>query len=351
MKCDKCDALLFPGNDTCPNCGNVNSIYEIKEQTEELLVENSKEEKIEQLPPSLNVNDEEILTSGIVDINEEEDVPTYEIIEENSSIPQDFQEEIKDIEVPSNDPVLNVENNNEDSEKKAEEEINLEVKDKKIKFPKKNVSIFIFLGGIIAFFLIGILIGSTFFTKNTYVASGIRKTTTKQALVADGKNNITNAGNYTFKIPSNYYYDKNNGGVLIYDSVASFRIYIKPIKGIYTDIVSAKTSIKESLKEIAVSVNQIKEIKINKSDLLVIETTEGIHNRLVAFMEAKNEYVYFIEIITSDNKYNYDLLNIAEDIAINATYKETELKLENVYVNNITDLVIRATEAYKSLSN
>lgn len=168
--------------------------------------------------------------------------------------------------------------------------------------------------------------------------------------IADGKNNITKAGNFEFKIPEKFYYDRNNEGLLVYDGKANWRIYIRADQGRYEDLAKAKKSVKETLIESSVSVNEIKETKKDKRSILVIEGTTKNDNRLIAFSDATHDYIFYIEIVDATNNYDYEALDVAIDIINNATYKESPSKLEDKTVYDISEIVIRASEEYKALT-
>ena len=100
--------------------------------------------------------------------------------------------------------------------------------------------------GVVVFLIIGIVIGSTLLGTQTYTAGSYNRSkinANELPRVADGKNNTTKAGAFTFKIPKDYYYDRINGGIAIYDNKDTFRIYIRSEVGIYDDLATAKTSV------------------------------------------------------------------------------------------------------------
>lgn len=244
------------------------------------------------------------------------------------------------------DSSLNEINNNEEPSKV------IKFGNKKIKInlnKNKPVPLLICIVAVIIFFVIGLLVGKALFKTTVY--SGARPSTiSKTKLVADGKNNVTKAGDYTYKIPKDYLYDKSEQGLLVYDKNAAWRIFIRADSGLYDDLSNAKNSIKATLIDASVTVNQLKETKINENNVLVVEGTTKTTNRLIAFADAKNDHIYYMEIITSDNKYNYDLLSIATDIAINATYDREANEIEQTGIYDISELVVTAASAYKALN-
>lgn len=390
MNCGNCGTPLVEGSNVCPNCGSLNMPLEHNQAVQEQIqvsnaslsddnfIElNDDNDEIEQItefmaPPSLNITGDENLTSGVSDISNVSDVSTYSpeaLAEEKEN---KDQEEIRkkediDIQIPSvQKPVEDV-NVPNDGTAPVVDEMTLTVGEKtetapvvddngkkklklKIKVNKnvpKNLMIIV----AVIFLVIGILLGKAFFSKNYCVsAPAINRVTDKTNFVADGKNNTTNIGSYTYKIPTDYIFDKSNGGLLVYDKNDTFRIFIRTDKGNYQDLSGAKNSIRETLKENSVIVNGVKEINITDKNYLVFEGSTKSVNRLIAFADAANGYVYYIEIITNDNSYDYDVLDVAADIALNATYQEKSANMEKIDIYDISDVSIKAAQEYKNLT-
>ena len=246
-----------------------------------------------------------------------------------------------DIEVLVDDPVtLKVENN---IDKKTKKMIKINFGSKTIPF---NLALILF----VVMFLIGIVFGATSFSKTVYSnQSNVNANQNTSARVSDGKNNETNAGGYIFKVPTNYYYDKTSDGLLVYDTNDSFRIFLKPLEGNYEDVANAKTSVKATLENSGLYVGNIKEITLGDNAFLVAETTKDLNNRLYAFTSGEEGNVFFIEIVTSDNKYNYDCLDLANDIKTNAKKNDKVSSMEKIKVLDMSSLIISASNIYKTL--
>ena len=222
-----------------------------------------------------------------------------------------------------------------------------------ISFLKKNVPMsFAILIGILAM-IVGGYIGKTLFPTVIFNnrASATSKNQNASARVADGKNNTTQAGNYTYKIPEKYVYDKYKQGVLIYDTSDTFRIYIRGQEGIYNDIANAKTSVKATMEEKGLFIKSIKEASIKEHPYIIAETIDNLNNRMIAFTKASDKDVFYVEIVTASNNYDYSVLELADDILTNATYNEETSAMEKIEVNDIATLIINASEVYKSLTN
>lgn len=206
---------------------------------------------------------------------------------------------------------------------------------------------------IVIFFIIGIVLGTLMFGTPTYKAGSYRNSmvnTDELPRVADGKNNVTRAGAFTYKIPETYYYDRVKSGVAIYDKDDTFRIYIRSDVGIYDDLATAKTSVIKTLEQQKVVVNNYKETAINKKNYVVIQGTTNTVNRTIAFTDAGHDYIFYIEIVTKDNKYNDELVSIADDIIRNVKFNEDTAEMELIDVFDISEVVIKASMEYKKIN-
>lgn len=376
MNCRNCNSPLSPDSNVCPNCGTLNGANPSNADMN-MMIDIEDEEETPQIsanmaPPSLAVQ-EENLTSGVKDIGAGNNISTYgEMPVEETKAEEMFASTDSgvDIEIPKvQTPVANVDMPSDGSAPSIDGEIptvgeiespdasTLKIGKKtfKIKMGKsKSVPKVILIGGIIVFFIMGVLVGSTVFKQNVCVGTSSnnkKKTTTKVTYVSNGKNNETKAGNYTYKIPENYVYDKKNNGVIIYSDTGDWRIFIKAESGLYDDVATARTSIEETLKENNVTVNNLRETKISDNSYVIIEGTTRLQNRLIAITDAKNDHIFYIEIVTTDNSYNYDILSLANDIAKSATYNESVSDIEHIDIYDASSMLITASEAQKSLNN
>ncbi|MDE6292129.1 MAG: zinc ribbon domain-containing protein [Bacilli bacterium] len=376
MNCHNCNAPLSPESNVCPNCGALNGVNPSDASMSTMIDLDDDEETTPQIsenmaPPSLDVK-EENLTSGVKDIGAGNNISTYgemPVEEQTEENHQANDATDVDIEIPKvQTPVENIEMPSDGSapsidggiptvgeiESPDTSTVKFGNKTFKIKMGKsKKVPKVILIGGIIVFFIMGVLVGSTVFKQNVCVSSTSTKmkTTTKVTYVSNGKNNETKAGNYTYKIPQNYTYDKKNSGVIIYSDTGDWRIFIKAEAGLYDDLATARVSVEETLKENSVTVNNLKETKISDNNYIIIEGTTRLQNRLIAFTDAKNDHVFYIEIVTTDNSYNYELLSLANDIALSATYNDTVSDIEHIDVYDAATMLITASEADKSQNN
>lgn len=342
-------------------------------------VELEDEEKVNitenMAPPSLNV-EEENLASGTGDLTNEESVSTYSEEAEQEQLAEEKEEQTRqeervDIAIPSVQTTVEVAMPNDGSapemiqdtntvgDSSAETPTTLESPGKKSRFKisiktgSKNVPKALMIVVAIIFLVIGILLGKMFFSKN-YCSTSTKRSVlsnTKVKYVSDGKNNTTNINGYTYKIPEQYTYDKDSGGLLVYSETDSFRIFIKSAKGVYSNLAGAKNSIRETLRDNSYTVSNVKELKSNEVEFLVFETTTKMNNRMLAFAKATDTEVFYIEIVTTTNTFDYDVLDVAADIIKNAQASEKNTNMENISVNDISEVSIKAAEEYSNLLN
>lgn len=378
MNCSNCNAPLVPGNTVCPNCGfdNANQgVEQISGTADFVELDDNDDLQViteDMAPPTLNVEEENLRagagdlgnTATVSDYAPEEQVTAQEVEENNKKV----ENQNVDIAIPSvQTPVTNVDMPSDGTAPEMVEDTNtvgdttnntqeLEPPTKKSKFKlnlakgSKNVPKNLLLIVGIVFLVVGILLGKALFSRN-YCSTTTRNTTvnSKTKFVNDGKNNVTNVGNYTYKIPEQYTYDKKDGGLLIYNKEDTFRIYIKTTVGLFDDLTGGKNSVRETLRENNVVINNMRELNSKDVEFLVFEGTTRSVNRLIAFADASNDYVFYIEVVTNDNTYNYDTLEIIADILSNATYESVEAKMEGIDIYDVSDVSIKAATEYKSL--
>ena len=373
MKCSKCGTDLIQGNNICPSCGTDNTPVETTdgiempqihqaEQTPDTSASVLDEGGVEVLNVTENMSapklelESENLTTGTSDISNEAEVSTYD---PSQNVPQDNRDistpkeaqvnfQLPEVKEGTKDTqgmdILNVSTTEQTAgtvETPGKKKFSLKILTTKT-FSRK----FVIIAVIIAL-LIGGVIGSLMFGKQVYTPGTTR--TTKKATVkhvADGKNNVTYAGNYIYKIPTDFDFDKNNGGVVLYSSNDDYRILIKSLKGNYDYLANSKESIRKSLENNGITVGSIVETVINEKRYIVIEGTYGTHNRLYAFRQGDNNDVFYTEIVAVENKYDYDALNIADDIINNVEYNEKYSNMESIQYEDISAVVIKAAEAY-----
>lgn len=318
--------------------------------------------------PPQNIEVEPVNTEGSIPISEVQAIPVQPVQAEAPKEPTSAEKATSDeIPVPET-PQAVIETNIKEGEMVPESdieelidskelsEVKVDISKKKLKinlsFLSKSVPILFVAIIVVVALLIGGTIGATMFPKIIYSnTSNSAANKNTKARVSDGKNNKTIAGDYTFSIPDKYYYDKSNNGVLVYDTNDSFRIFIKPIEANYEDIANAKTSVKETLNSAELKVSSIKEINIKEHAYLVAETIDNLTNRLIAFTTAGENTSFYIEVVTATNKYDYDCLDLADDIAYNAKAIGEKSNMESINVNDVSKIIISAANIYKTVNS
>lgn len=361
MKCNNCGALINEGDTVCSNCGA--NLDENQENQVIQITENMA-------PPELDINQEK-MGEGVGDLGNTANVSSYSPEQENITSLQkqannsnndrvDFSiptvsKPVDNESVPTDGSVPNVDVKptvfGENKVKTDVTSLKIGGLTFKVNMGKK-IGLPIVIIVVILTFIIGIILGKLLFSKNYCVAT--RKSNvsnTKVKYVSDGKNNVTNVGSYTYKIPDNYIYDKSNKGLIVMDENDTFKIFIRASIGNFDDMRGAKTSIRETLKENGTNVSNIKELNINDIDYLIVEATYKNNNRLIVFSDASNGYVFYTEIADNSNNFNYDVLDIASDIMKNAVYEEKTSNMEKLEINDIYDLTLKAANEYKRLIN
>lgn len=381
MNCRNCGNALLQDNSVCPNCGFNNALEQNNvddQKSPELLddgfVELDDEEKVEitenMAPPTLDVESEN-LSAGAGELSNTSVVSTYspeEIALEEEKAKK--EKENVDIAIPSvQTPVSDVSIPNDGSapevsqvestvgtlESTPEKLATIDNPKKlkfKIKIPKgsKNVPKVLLLVVAVIFLVIGILIGNMFFSKNYCVTTSkpsVVSSNTK--FVSDGKNNVTNVGAITYTIPEDYMYDKRDNGILIYEKNDTFRIYIQGVSGSYETISGAKNSVRETLRNNNYTINGVKELKSFDVEFIVFEATTNLVNRMLAFADAGEGYVYYIEMVNINNTFDYDVLEVVADIIKNAKFESVSSEMEKISISNISELAIKAAQEYANL--
>ena len=309
--------------------------------------------------PSLDVEKED-LTSGATDMSASANVSTYDPTQEQPK--EETQEEAMPKEAGVNFALPEIKEAEADTQgmeintiETKTETVGVESKPKKFNinlkilkntsYPRKLVIILLAI-----FLIIGILVGSTVFGKKVYTPGGTstKKNTDKIQHVADGKNNTTYVNKYKYKIPDVYDFDKIDGGVVVYGGTDQFRIFIKGISGNYDNIANAKESVRRSLENDKVTVNNILETSIGENRYVVVEGTVGPRNRLYGFRQGPNDNLFYVEIIAEDNSFYYAGLDIANDIVNNVEYTDKYTKMEAAQYEDVSTIVVTTADAYKN---
>ena len=314
--------------------------------------------------PTLEV-EQENLAVGAKDITSSQNVSTYdptqEVKEEVS-----VQEENKEVGVNFNLPEVKVASQDTQGmnimeikttgatlggdESQPSETLTTKEKFSLAIFKKKSLPRNLVIILIVVALVIGVLVGSTVFSKQVYTpgTTKSKNTTDKVVHVADGKNNTTYVGSYVFKVPEEYDYDKTNGGLIVYGTSDDFRLFIKAKQGSYEYVANSKESIRKSMENIGIAVNNIKETALTDKPYVVVEATVGPRNRLYAMCDGNHDNIFYIEIISASNDYSYIALDLANDIINNAEFNEKHTNMENAQYEDASDIIVTASEAHQN---
>lgn len=299
-------------------------------------------------------NQDNLDKTEIIDIASPDNENKELVLEQEKN---DAVQEISQSNIDENKSDNQIENNKNENNEETLNANDLK-KTKKIKFKLPTISLKhvtsvpknVCIIGLIVFFTVGLLIGKMFFSKN-YCAVTTTRPTENKKFVADGKNNITEVGNFKYQVPNSYIYDKDSNYLLVYDKDGLFKITIRSLKGNYDDLILSKVSIKESVKEQGYVVNDVKELVVNNNNHLVLELTDNTYNHLISFTKGNDEYIFYIDIVTTSNDIDSTILNTAEDIVRNAEYVEKVNALESMRKVDVADISLKAASEYKKATS
>jgi len=372
MNCVNCGTPLIEGNNTCPSCGALNMPLQTppkevppQEETFEELDNTPNVNQVAEttVAPNLDVQEEK-LEEDAAPIAESTNEPTYE----SETKPEVNKEENVNIDIPSGQDIqpVQVDQNVQAGGIGTVAAPTQTAGTNDIVVPEKGVTKFkignktykIKLGGFkskdiilcVIVFCIGLFIGYMMFGNRTTVIRRSNQISTSQ-LVSDGKNNTTVAGNYKYKIPDIYTYDKSNDGVIIYDEDQTFKIFIKNEIFQYSKLVNAKTSIQQSFIDSGIAVNDIKELGIEENSYLTINVTYRSQNKTIALTDGGNSQLFYVEIESGDNNYNTEYLKVADDIIRNAEKVNDVPTIEKLKIADLSSLIITIGEADSGLKN
>ena len=371
MNCGNCGTPLIPGDNTCPACGALNMPLNPPAQPpqEETLESLDNTPSVNQVAasteaPSLDVQ-EEVLEEETESLEDAAATTTYEQTEE---LPETLEkiEDIKiDIPAQTSDALAPVDQNVqaggvatvEAPTETAGADIvvpedgvkSFKLGNKTIKFKvgKFNAQHIIVLVGL---FGLGLLMGYMIFGNRT-TTKCYKSPVQVKNLVSNGKNNETYINGFKYKIPTSYTYDKTNEGIILYDNEQTFKMYLKSMVFDYNTIVNAKLSLQQTLIDNQFKVENIKEIGVNEHNYLVITATNGMYNRMLALTDVGNNKLFYVEIVTVDNKYDSEILKIADDIIMNAEATNDITGVEKLSIKDISKLITDTSQFDKDLKD
>lgn len=327
---------------------------------DEIFIDNSQQSME---PPKLVIDDEDF-KSGVNEIgqtNEDSYSPEalQKISDDASNLNNRNNKDFLNIEIPSSEqPIEEVLPSGipqttaiESIGEKGESVVPKKVKKKKIKISiksmgKKNIMSMVIY---IVIFIAGILVGKSVLSNNN-TNYGIFNAANNIPLVEDNNNYFVYSNGFNFKVPKSYTFDKSNNGVIVY-AKDKFRLYIKPVKANYETIASAKKSIGETLKFNGTTVNKMRETIINEERYVIIDTITNMQNRQIVITKAGEDYIFFAEIINKEKNVEKASLNALIDIMKHTTFDGETSEIETLGVNDVSEIIIRTSDAYKNISN
>ena len=382
MNCGNCGKPLAPGSSTCPHCGALNMGFQ-----DEVNVKKGDSSAVDLgLPDDVEefIDEEQVVTNEdgpIVDNSNTAIIPEITNVqkreEENiygedvdaieaakQATPEDLEIDIPTVQEPTN-PVGDVTGISEVAEEtKTVGEVNTEalinegieprnkVSKILIKMKRtKNIPVKMAIMLIIFFTVMGVITGKLVFSKNICYAKPVSDLGKSSKIKANGKKSITRVGSYTFQIPSDTIWDRGDNGLYLYSSDDSWRAFIQEQNGLYTNIANSKKSIKETVKQQNLAVENVVEKEIEEKQFVIINNTENITNRLTAFTDAGHDKVFFIEIVTATNTFSEEVLAKISTILKDTEFvEEKETNMEKIKIKNFAKEVIKASNDYTDLT-
>ena len=219
-------------------------------------------------------------------------------------------------------------------EKTTEEQIEKKEEVKEIK-PRKRMNLLQYFAiiAIVSFIVGGIVYFSTSISLKKYKQLALKKSPYVEVKL-DG---------FTYKIPQEYNYEKDSDYISITDKNEQWIIQIGSTKSSYDILKSNKALLQSTFEKdgIGASVPKIQNIK--DKEYLTLELDENSKKSLVAYSKFNSMFINVVLVRNTSNSYDYDKLEIANDIINNSTFNDEELEiLDDSY--NLDD-VINATNS------
>lgn len=219
-------------------------------------------------------------------------------------------------------------------ERTTEEKIENKEEVKEIK-PRKRMNLLQYFAiiAIVSFIVGGIVYFSTSISLKKYKQLALKKSPYVEVKL-DG---------FTYKIPQEYNYEKDSDYISITDKNEQWIIQIGSTKSSYDILKSNKALLQSTFEKdgIGASVPKIQNIK--DKEYLTLELDENSKKSLVAYSKFNSMFINVVLVRNTSNSYDYDKLEIANDIINNSTFNDEELEiLDDSY--NLDD-VINATNS------
>lgn len=223
-------------------------------------------------------------------------------------------------------------------EKTTEEKIENKEEVKEIK-PRKRMNLLQYFAiiAIVSFIVGGIVYFSTSISLKKY----------KQLALKNSPYVEVKLDGFTYKIPQEYNYEKDSDYISITDKNEQWIIQIGSTKSSYDILKSNKALLQSTFEKdgIGASIPKIQNIK--DKEYLTLELDENSKKSLVAYSKFNSMFINVVLVRNTSNSYDYDKLEIANDIINNSTFNDEELEiLDDSY--NLDDVINATNSANKN---
>ena len=333
------------------------------------------EEPAEETPAELPVNPilPPILPGESIFPKEEPDTPEEQAPEVKEETPEEGEPKEENKEATENEEKPEGENPEGEETPIVEEEKQNEISEEKMKEIKHERKIL-----IQALLIIISLVGGAYISRVYFPIRSVQTISTNvnkeiEQISSNGAENLVKCGDFVYKIPDGYLYDKRENGLIITNGNNDFSIYVRTVKQKYKIFQDNIDKIRLFLINNSFTVHDEGKIrKVGEDDefleyILTVNLNTKDENgnpnkltKLVAIKnadEAREATVFYVEIILygdyqgtqlqSFDTY-YETLEIANDILNQSTYTKKVATIEGISLTDEYDLIASAADAYNS---
>lgn len=209
--------------------------------------------------------------------------------------------------------------------------------------PSQNNSTKYILIGIGAVILIGLVILIFILTgkKETVTTPNENLNNGGTTVVNNTSTYKVNFSNFTFNIPNDYIYTTQDNVMLLTDSSGSWAVGITIIDGAYSKLLINKNSLQKNFEKDGYTSNAAVEKTIKGRAFITTEISKSGNNMLTAYSDAGMNMIFTLVIYTTNNNYDYDILEKVADILNDAKYNATSNSItttETIDFNMVKEL-------------
>ncbi len=188
--------------------------------------------------------------------------------------------------------------------------------------PKNNSIMFIIIGIIIVIAIVCAVVGFNVFGDKKSDSSESSKETT--STTNDSNSNYTVKFNgFTFKIPTNLVYEIQSNSLLIGDEDGTWVTDIEIVDGSYNNALTNKNQLQTTYQSMGFTASAAVEKTIGGMPFITLELSKSGTNILVGVTKATSMNLFGILASTSDNEFDYKLLEKVSSILKSAEYSDT----------------------------